>query len=181
MWPFERSMKTERVRLSDLRAFPNNPRVHPEAQIDELVKSIQQFGQYRPIVIDEANTILAGHGTVMALSKMGRSEGEAYRLTGLGDHEKRKLVLADNKISDLGEMDDSALLATLRALDGDLEIPGFDAEAVRDIVAVQELLDGDFEAPGEVSKEVSFTASQKTVTCPKCKHQFVPAKVRGKT
>ena len=62
-------MKLEVVKLSDLKPLENNVRKHNDKQIDELVKSVEQFGQTRAMVIDEDNNILIGNGLYFALVK----------------------------------------------------------------------------------------------------------------
>ena len=63
-------MKLEVVKLSDLKPLEKNVRKHNDKQIDELVKSVEQFGQTRAMVIDEDNNILIGNGLYFALVKM---------------------------------------------------------------------------------------------------------------
>ena len=69
-------MKVIKKALSDLRKPERNVRIHSDKQITEFKRSIEMFGQIRPIVIDEAGTILAGNGLYEALSAMGRTEAE---------------------------------------------------------------------------------------------------------
>lgn len=59
------------MKIAELHAPEKNVRVHTEAQIKEFEKSIRMFGQLRPIVVDETNTILAGNGLCVTLQRMG--------------------------------------------------------------------------------------------------------------
>ena len=65
-------MKITRVKLADMRKMDKNVRKHTEKQIKEYVRSLEMFGQVRPIVVDEDNTIIAGNGMYDALLSMGR-------------------------------------------------------------------------------------------------------------
>jgi hypothetical protein len=126
-------METETVLLSALRKPARNTRTHPPKQIAELVRAIEMFGQTRPVVIDEDNTVLAGNGLVAALKKLGRKETPAYRVTGLTPVQKHKLMLSDNRVYELGFDDHVGIMELIQSLDGDFEIPGFDAEILRSL------------------------------------------------
>ena len=91
-------MKIVRKKLSELKPAERNVRIHSEKQVKEFVRSLESFGQIRPIVIDEDNTILAGNGLYAALMAKGESSADCYVVTGLSETEKKKLMLADNKI-----------------------------------------------------------------------------------
>ena len=64
-------MQTITVKIKDLKHPDKNVRMHPPEQIKEMKRSIKQFGQIRPAVIDENNMILAGNGMVAAMREMG--------------------------------------------------------------------------------------------------------------
>lgn len=130
-------MRTERINLEELRKAENNIRIHTERQTKEFVRSVQMFGQIRPMVIDESNTILAGNGLYDALMAMGETSGEVLRVTGLSDKDKKKLMLADNKVFSLG-MDDLTNVYEMIAEIGDLDIPGFDPDVIETILADDE-------------------------------------------
>ena len=135
-------MKTETIDIDLLKEFPDNPRIHNENQIVEMAKSIERFGQIRPMVIDENNVLLAGHGIRLALKHLKRKEGDILRITGLSENEKKKLVLADNKIAELGSTDYDKVFDLVKTLGDDLDIPGFDEKILNDLVHdVEEVLD----------------------------------------
>ena len=89
-------MKVTRVKLSALKSPEKNVRIHSEKQTKEFVRSLESFGQIRPIVIDEDNTILAGNGLYAALMAKGESSADCYVVSGLSENEKkhRKAVKA---------------------------------------------------------------------------------------
>lgn len=126
-------MKIETIKLSELHLLENNVRKHGELQIDALVKSLDQFGQTRAFVIDEANTILIGNGMYEAMVKRGDKTAAAYRVTGLTEKQKKKLVLSDNKVFQLGLDDFENIEMYIKEItsDGDFDVAGFDEEALR--------------------------------------------------
>jgi hypothetical protein len=110
-----------------------NVRIHTQTQIEELKRSIEMFGQIRPVVIDEDNVVLAGNGLVRAMTELGRPEVSCLRVYGLTENQKKKLMLADNKIFSLG-MDVSHIQFEFIKEIGDLDIPGFDPSVLETII-----------------------------------------------
>jgi DNA modification methylase len=85
--------------ISDLVPDPRNARTHPKRQIEQLKKSIEEFGFTNPILADPEGHIIAGHGRLQAARAMGFSEVPTIILSGLSDTQKRALRIADNKIA----------------------------------------------------------------------------------
>lgn len=133
-------MKLEVVKLSDLKPLENNVRKHNDKQIDELIKSVEQFGQTRAMVIDEDNNILIGNGLYFALVKMNKAEVQCYRKTGLSEIEKKKLILSDNKIYGLGSDDYEEINNYIQEITemGDFEIAGYDKFILEQMTATDE-------------------------------------------
>ncbi len=128
-------MKTIKIDISKLRTPEKNVRIHTEKQIQEFIRSIKMFGQIRPVVIDENNTILAGNGLVEALKAMNIKQADALVMDNLTKNQKKKLMIADNKIFSLGIENLDTLNAFLEELGQDLDIPGFDEEILKTMVA----------------------------------------------
>lgn len=122
-------------KLSELAAPEKNVRIHTEKQLHEYEKSVRMFGQIRPIVIDENNTIMAGRGLYDTLCRMGMETAECYQYKNLTENQKKKLMIADNKIFSLGIENLDTLNEFLVDLQGDLDIPGFDEEILKQMVA----------------------------------------------
>jgi len=88
-----------KVNIDQLKPFDKNPKKHN----DELIeKSIKELGFIDDIVIDENNKILAGHGRVKALRKLGYKEIDAIKITGLTEEQKKKYLILSNKSVELG-------------------------------------------------------------------------------
>ncbi|MBO5610586.1 MAG: ParB N-terminal domain-containing protein [Eubacterium sp.] len=128
-------MKIITKKLTELTKPEQNVRIHNENQLKEFERSIKMFGQIRPIVIDENNVILAGNGLYDTLVRMGKKEAECYQYKDLTENQKKKLMIADNKIFSLGIENLDTLNQFLTDLQGDLDIPGYDEDILRQMVA----------------------------------------------
>jgi len=98
-----------------------NTRVHSRSQVDEIKKSIREFGFTKPIVTDELFVILAGHGAHLAALEL-QAEGVLdkvpyHRHVGLNDQQKRAYLIADNRMGELSKWDKPKLLAELADLE----------------------------------------------------------------
>lgn len=120
--------------LAELRRPERNVRMHTDKQLKEFRRSVEMFGQIRPIVIDESGIILAGNGLFETLLAMGHTEADCYVVSGLTEAQKKKLMLADNRVFDLGVDDLAALDAFVLELKDDLDIPGFEEDLLRAMV-----------------------------------------------
>ena len=128
-------MRTVTKLLSELKRPERNVRMHTEKQLKEFERSVTMFGQIRPIVVDDERTILAGNGLYETLLRMGWTEADVLQVQGLSDSQKKKLMLADNKIYGLGVDDLDSFDAILDELQDDLDIPGFDEELLKSMVS----------------------------------------------
>lgn len=137
-------MQIEHLHVSELKGLEVNVRKHSAVQITEFVKSLKMFGQTRPFVIDEDNTVLVGNGMLEAMRSAGMTDCTAYRVKGLSEKEKKKLILTDNKIYSLGADDFVNIEQFVRdiSIDGDFDIPGFDSDSLKALTAAaSEVLD----------------------------------------
>ena len=131
-------MEVITMKLADLVKPEKNVRIHTEQQLKEFRRSVTMFGQIRPIVIDENNVILAGNGLYDTLVAMGKDTADVYRYDNLTENQKKKLMIADNKIFSLGIENLETLNSFLEDLQGDLDIPGFDEEILKQMVSEAE-------------------------------------------
>ena len=109
----------QEVKLVDpreLRPHPANSRRHPRDQINALIKGFVEFGFRGVVVIDEAGTILAGHGRTQAAIEAGLERIPAQRVSGWSEAKKRAFVIADNQLGLASEWDEERLASELRAL-----------------------------------------------------------------
>ena len=121
-------MQTTKIELSKLHKTEKNIRKHSEKQIKEYVRSIKMFGQIRPLVATEDGEILVGNGMYDAMMSMGWTECDAYIMPGLTKAERKKLMMADNKVYELGFTDIGIIDDLIKDLNGDFDVPGYDAD-----------------------------------------------------
>jgi hypothetical protein len=91
--------KIEQRSVADLIPYAANSRTHSDAQIAQIAASIKEFGWTNPILIDGENTIIAGHGRLLAARKLGMEEVPAIILDHLSKSQQRALVIADNQLA----------------------------------------------------------------------------------
>lgn len=117
-------------RLEELTPAEVNVRKHPEKQLAEYVKSVEMFGQTRPLLVDEEGHVLCGNGLYMALQRMGAETASCRVMAGLSESDKRKLMMADNRVYELGVTDYDGIEKILAELD-DFEVPGWDEDVLK--------------------------------------------------
>ena len=150
-----------KVPIGSLVPYENNPRINDEA-VPYVEESINQVGYITPIVIDENNIILAGHTRLKALMASGKAdEIEVLKVSGLSEEQKKKYRLLDNKTREKAEWDFSKLEEEL----ADLDFGDFDFGL--NIGGNIDFGDDDFVKDTEITK-----SKAKTITCPKCGHEF---------
>ena len=125
------TLMVEYADLKSLKAYTNNAKTHNEKQLQALAASIRQFGFNNPVLIDENNEIIAGHGRVEAAKIIGLTEIPVIRLNHLSDVQKRAYRLADNKINELVGWNEDILKLELSELetictDFEVTLTGFD-------------------------------------------------------
>ena len=126
--------QVEMRQTDSLKPAKRNARTHNDAQIDLLANSILQFGVIKPIVADDRDRVVAGHGLLMALRKLGLKRVPVIRVSHLSETQLRAYALADNQLAtksgwdrellsiELGELE-----VALPEIDLDLSMLGFEA------------------------------------------------------
>ena len=129
-WQLKHSQwKIETRLVADLIPYASNSRTHSDAQIAQIAASIKEFGWTNPILIDGDNTIIAGHGRLLAARKLGLEDVPAIILDHLTKAQQRALVIADNQLALNAGWDMNMLKAEIEdlGLEGfDLDLLGFD-------------------------------------------------------
>ena len=127
----------ERISVSDLIPYAKNSRTHTAEQVAQIAGSIKEFGFTNPVLIDDDNGIIAGHGRVLAAQKIGSSDVPCIRLSHLSETQKRAYVIADNKLAMNAGWDDELLsleIKDLKDLDFDISLTGFDEMEVSNLL-----------------------------------------------
>jgi DNA modification methylase len=125
--------KYKKMDVSGLIPYANNSRTHSEKQINQIASSIKEFGITNPVIIDQDGGIIAGHGRVMAMNKLGITETPVVELVGLTEAQKKAYVLADNQLSLNAGWDLDLLkleIEGLQELDFDTDLLGFDDDFI---------------------------------------------------
>lgn len=133
-------MKARSVLIADLSVDPANARKHSQRNLDAIAASLKRFGQQKPIVVDKANIVRAGNGTLQAAIHLGWDSIDVVT-TDLTGAEASAYAIADNRTAELAEWDDPILKATLEALaDEDralLDACGYTEEELDALVEVE--------------------------------------------
>ena len=106
----------ELLPVESLQPYENNPRLHSEAQLDRLVRSIKEFGFTNPILIDKDRNVIAGHGRLMAANLMKLRLVPTITIDHLSADQQRAYVIADNQLALNSSWDDDVLQSELAAL-----------------------------------------------------------------
>ena len=146
-------MEIVEKRLSELKHPEQNVRMHSQKQIKEYCRSISKYGQTKPMVIDENGVILIGNGLYDALLALDRESGSCMVKAGLSEKEKKKLMLADNRIYSLGVDNMSVFDEIIAELAGDFDIPGYDDELLNSLIADTDSVDDMLAGYGIISDE----------------------------
>ena len=133
-------MKIEILPINKIKPYENNAKLHPKEQVDQIKKSIKEFGNNDPIAIDENNVIIEGHGRFIALKELKYDEVEIIRLSHMTDEQKKAYILAHNKLTTNS---------------------GFDMDVLK--LELDDIVDIDMTDFGfEISKEMDFNIDGKT-------------------
>jgi ParB-like chromosome segregation protein Spo0J len=157
-------------KVEDLIPYVNNSRKHSDEQIAQISASIKEFGWTNPILIDGTNSIIAGHGRLMAARKLKMDEVPTIELDHLTDTQRKALVIADNKLALNADWDTALLTIELDDLLKDgfaLDILGFNEQEIKTIM--QEV---NFDAGSEEDQGKLDQLDPKWICCPHCGKEF---------
>jgi DNA modification methylase len=135
----------EHLKLDELIPYAQNARTHSSEQVAQIAASMTEFGFTNPILIAEDNTIIAGHGRLMAAKLLNLATVPTIRLNHLDETQRRALVIADNKIAENAGWDDDLLRQELHVLDDldfDIDILGFNEDELSNILLTDDVSGG---------------------------------------
>ena len=122
-------MEIIQIDINDIKEYGKNAKMHPRYQIEQIMKSIEEFGNNDPIAIDENNVIIEGHGRYKALKELGYEQVDCIRLSHLSEEQKKAYILVHNKLTMNSDFDIDMLSEELNDIqDIDMTDFGFDIE-----------------------------------------------------
>lgn len=163
-------MKTKKINIKELKPYANNAKLHPNNQIAQLKKSIQDYGYIAPVIVDSDYNIIAGHGRYQALKELDYQDVEVVIADNLSEDKIKEYRLLDNKLNSNSDYSKKALELEL------LDLPNFDYNFFDfKITNINEDIDFDFLSEEEI-KEVDNNIDNEVVSdkrvCPKCGYCF---------
>lgn len=153
-------MEIVKIKINNLKPYKNNAKKHPKEQIEQIKKSIQEFGMNDPIAVwGKDNLIVEGHGRLEALKELGYKEVECIRLDHLTDEERKAYTLAHNKLTINSDFDFEVLDNELNDIFNiDMSDFGFIQDNI-DWDNVEDLENDNYEEP-----------QHRMLQCPSCHH-----------
>ena len=144
--------------VDSLKPRSTNPRTHSKKQIGQIASAIRRFGFTNPVLVDDANGIVAGHGRVEAAKAVGLDQVPTVRLSAMSEAEIRAYVIADNRLAENAGWDRELLGLELKYLtdldiDFDVTLTGFELPEI-DLLIGELSLDGDND-PADAVVEVA--------------------------
>ena len=124
------------IRIDELIPYENNAKIHGPDQIEQLRRSLRQFGFVSPVLIDEDKNLIAGHGRVEAARAEGMTEVPYVTVSDLTEAQRRAYIIADNRLTEAGVWNAGRLkleMQELQALEFDTELTGFTMAEVETI------------------------------------------------
>lgn len=152
--------KYEMIDIAELHPYENNARTHSDSQLEAICNSIKEFGFINPVIIDENNMILVGHGRIEASKRLGIKQAPFRRVTNLTDDQKKAYILADNRLSDLGGWDEEMLAQELESISLDMSAFGFDDFQIDIDEPEPEIVEDDFDVDNALEMESRVVRGQ---------------------
>jgi DNA modification methylase len=143
-------MELIKKKVSDLIPYINNSRTHSEEQITQLISSIKEFGFTNPILLSPDNSIIAGHGRLQAVKRLGHEEVPCIIISGLTKTQIKALIIADNQLALNAGWDLEKLSVEIEGLEADkfdISLLGFEDKFLQGLKAEGEGLIADDEIP----------------------------------
>src|SRR5216684_4247967 len=120
-------------KISELKPYPRNARTHSRKQVKQIAAAIMGFGFTNPVLIDESDQLIAGHGRVQAAKLLGIVEVPTVQIAYLSATQKRAYILADNRLAEKAGWDKEILAVELQGLVADgfeVVLTGFEAPEI---------------------------------------------------
>lgn len=126
-----KAVELREVEIAALKPYERNAKQHSKEQVEKIGRSIRELGFLSPCLIDQELNVIAGHGRIMAAKEIGMTAVPCVFVEGLTEEQRRAYILADNRLTELGEWDMERVqqeLADLADADFDISLTGFDPD-----------------------------------------------------
>lgn len=140
------------VEIEKLIPYIRNARHHSQDQVARIANSIRAFGFLVPVLVDQHNNIIAGHGRIMAAQALGMKQVPVVQADHLTDSERRAYTLADNRLAELSVWDDAMKTMEL----AELEMEGVNLELLGFGEKMPSVTDDEDELPGNMTEEFAL-------------------------
>lgn len=157
-------MQTVKKLLSELKPDERNTRLHDRRNIDLIKSSLQEFGQYRPFIVDQEMIIRVGNGMFVAMGELGWTEGDCNILT-LTPEQAMELSIVDNRAAELSKWDNEKLCETIMALGEQKTSVGFEDKEITEML--DKIAEENINLPDDPEKDV-----KPVIVCPECGHEW---------
>ena len=147
--------RVQEVSIDLLQPYENNAKIHGEEQINRIADSIKEFGFISPCLIDKDFNIIAGHGRVKAAKKIGMGSVPCLFIEGLTEAQRKAYILADNRLTELGEWDFNKIdieLGSLESMNFDVSLTGFEISDLPSYDLEQHVQEDDYETEDVISR-----------------------------
>jgi hypothetical protein len=164
-WPAD---QTERRATASLVPYAKNARTHSPHQVAQIARSITEFGFTMPVLVDEHDGIIAGHGRVLSAELLKLETVPVIVARGWSEEKKRAYVLADNQIALNSGWDEDVLrseIEALRATEFDLTLAGFDKAQLDDLFEIET------PAPANTAPQLEGLSYAVIIRCTNEQHQ----------
>ncbi len=158
------------VAAASLVPYANNSRTHSDQQVQQVAASMKEWGFTNPVLIDEGNSVVAGHCRLEAAQLLGMKDVPCIVLAGLSNAQRKAYVIADNRLALNAGWDDELLrieLDSLNEFDFELSLLGFNDDELAALSA-----DIDFDPASEGEQGQLGELEPKIITCPSCGNKW---------
>ena len=130
-WKMGKATELREVGIAALRPYDRNAKQHGREQVERIARSIRELGFLSPCLIDQDMNVIAGHGRILAAKAIGMETVPCVFVEGMTEAERKAYILADNRLTEMGEWDMDLVqqeLAALADADFDISLTGFDPD-----------------------------------------------------
>ncbi len=176
-------MQLTQMPVSDIKEYARNPRQHSDEQVQEIANSITHFGWKAPILVDDTNTVISGHGRLKAAKLLGLETIPVVETGAISPEDRAAYVIADNRLAEKSSWSVELLqleFDSLRDFDFDMSLTGFDIETrlatfepeLQPTAANREITDADVLKTADRMDVMGNAPQEMEVLCPHCGEEF---------